>query len=642
MSQRVWPTAMPLDPDSAGLPAELRTLVSQTGAVTPVVLLVAGPAARASGWAARAAVALADAWARGGRRVVLADLSIGDAELDPVLAIAGDEGAVDLFLFGASLAHLRQRPDGRAFEYLPAGVAPAEPGEVLGHPRWRQVIADAFRTGTSLLVYTPAAEPGLGELAGRIASAIVLAEPGDTDAVAAVLPEDAAVLAVLAPEGTTAEPAGGAPPAIEPSAVAEAAEPPAEAEAPWMPEPGPEPAAPEPVEEIAPVEAVAAAEAVVGAEPAAFEDWTADVLASAGEPGPVEESGPAPDQGIAAAPAGDGGEAFAAAAEPEHPVAEAEAWGEAPSRAEGEPASPENAEPAAVERREPERPSDRRLDEGAHPAGEHSHDTFVDAVWARRNAAHGAEPPPAPPVDPVPGREVTEDELLAEPPVAQPAEPPGRRRGAGVIVSMLIGAAVMVGILYAVRWYFFRPEPPAAPARPAVAPPPPRPTSDSLPYSVAIAAYPQYARAVQRTAELAGEQPGITFFVSPVMMAGALRYQVLAGPVADSAGAAILMRRLLDAGIKTGSSQFDVRRTRLAFQLGEFETREAALAKAQQLATQNIPTYVVEVPFTSGPARYRLYAGAFVGGAEADVMRPLLRGAGALDSLVLRVGRSTQ
>ncbi|HET9985506.1 MAG TPA: SPOR domain-containing protein [Longimicrobiales bacterium] len=641
MSLRVWPTAMPLDPDSAGLPAELRTLVSQTGAVTPVVLLVAGPAARASGWAARAAVALAEAWARGGRRVVLADLSIGESELDPGLAIAGDEGAVDLFLFGASLPHLLRRPDGRAFEYLPAGVAPAEPGEVLGHPRWRQVIADAFRTGTSLLVYTPAAEPGLRELAGRIASAIVLAGSGDTDAVAAALPEDAAVLAVLAPEMATAEPAGGPPPAIEPSAAAGAAEPLTEAELASIPGPGSEPAAPEPVEEVEPVDAIAAAEAVVGAEPAGFEDWTADLLASPGESGPVEETGPTADEGTAAAPAA---EAFAAAAEPERLVAEAEASGEAPTRREGEAAPTDSAEPAAVERREPEPPSERRIDEGAHPAGEHSRDLFVDAVWARRNAAHGAEPPPAPPVDPVPGREVTDEELLAEPPVAQPAEPPGRRRGAGVIVSMLIGAAVMLGILYAVRWYFFRPEPPAAPARPAVAPPPapPRPTSDSLPYSVAIAAYPQYARAVQRTTELAAEQPGITFFVSPVMMAGALRYQVLAGPVADSAGAAILMRRLLDAGIKTGSSQFDVRPTRLAFQLGEFETREAAVAKGQQLATQNIPTYVVEVPFTAGPARYRLYAGAFVGAAEADVMRPLLRGAGAPDSLVLRVGRSTQ
>jgi hypothetical protein len=46
------------------------------------------------------------------------------------------------------------------------------------------------------------------------------------------------------------------------------------------------------------------------------------------------------------------------------------------------------------------------------------------------------------------------------------------------------------------------------------------------------------------------------------------------------------------------------------------------------------------VPTPGGPSRWRLYAGAFQGAADANVLRPLLRGAGVPDSLVPRIGRS--
>ncbi|MBX6362247.1 MAG: SPOR domain-containing protein [Gemmatimonadetes bacterium] len=672
MSLRVWPTAMALEPDSAERPSELRALLSQVGAVTPVVLLVAGPAARATGWAARAAVALADDWAQGGRRVVLADLSIGDAELDSVLSIVGDEGAVDLFLFGASLTHLLRRPDGHAFEYLPAGVAPAAATEVLGHPRWRQLIADAFRTGTSLLVYTPASVPGLTGLAGRIASTIVLAPPGDTDAVDAVLPEDAAILAVLAPksavaEGDTADTAAAEPLAAAGAELASSAE---EAErataqdgvavagdAARTEDVGVTAAATRVDEEIGaedadrgaesrrPIEALAAEQAFDAAAAAGVADATgaADVI-------DVE----APTEAEAATDAENaaGAEEATEAAS----VAEAEPAIESEERVEARAAVGVEPSPVRGSAGEPAvggEPSGAggvveavALEPAVRAAGEAAAEAArgeaADAVVAHPDATPGAEPSSPPAGDRVPDPAATGAPPLLKPRLALHQRPPARRR-ARLTAALLVGTAAIVGILFAVRWYVSRPEPAAAPAPPAVTPlPPPEPRTDSLPYSVAIAAYPEYVRAAQRTAELAAEQPDMTFFISPVLVAGTLRYQVLAGPVADSAGAAILMRRLLDAGIKTGASAFDIRSTRLAFALGEFEAREDALARSRQLATKKIPTYVVEVPYTSGPPHYRVYAGAFAGAAEADVMRPLLRGAGVPDSLVLRVGRSTQ
>jgi hypothetical protein len=60
-----------------------------------------------------------------------------------------------------------------------------------------------------------------------------------------------------------------------------------------------------------------------------------------------------------------------------------------------------------------------------------------------------------------------------------------------------------------------------------------------------------------------------------------------------------------------------------------------------ELKGQGVPSYVVEVPYTRGAPRYHVYAGAYAGPSEAALMRDVLRRAGVLDTLVLRVGRIT-
>jgi len=120
-----------------------------------------------------------------------------------------------------------------------------------------------------------------------------------------------------------------------------------------------------------------------------------------------------------------------------------------------------------------------------------------------------------------------------------------------------------------------------------------------------------------------------------------LYYRVLAGPVRDSASAAMLMDTLVAKRHKTGSSDWDIRSTPFTFLLDEFPTREAAEARMNELRELDIPSYIVEMPYTVGPPRYRLYSGAYSGPAEADVMRQLLRNTGLADTLVLRTGRIT-
>ena len=578
MTLRVWPSAVPLDPDARVLPAPLAATLAGAGAVAPVILLVAGAEARERGWAPRAAVALAEVWSRDGLRIVLADLCIGAPALEDLVGEPNDEGLADVFFYGASLRRVIRGSPGRGFGFIPAGMAPTESREVLTHAGWRQIVAHFFRDGAVLLVYVPSDAPGLDALATRLGAVIALAAAADLQTLQAVLPPDAAVLALIEPPVPT-------PPVAEPERVPE-------------PEPAPAPGP----------------ERALAAEPAAE-----DAL-------PWRAPTPAPGTDV-----------------------DAETVVFEPNARAAPPVPAPNREP-------PLPPRDPR-------------DSLVDALWARRKGAQGGQPRVSP-VDLVPGRKVSEEELLAEPPPVAP-EPAGRRRGISLILWLALGAAVALGAVFGVQeylagelpfvdqWLGRGPAPAAAPANARaaapganVAAPVPAPPAalapvdtvdqampDSLPYSVAIAAYPEYAAAVGRAAQLAREQAAVGFFVTPLVHGRAIYYHVMAGPVADSIGAAALMRRLLDAGVKTGSSQWDIVQTRLAFDLGDFSSRGDAVRRGVELAGKNVPTYVVELPLPGAATRWRLYAGAFPGVADANALRPVLRGAGVPDSLVTRIGR---
>jgi cell division protein FtsN len=126
-----------------------------------------------------------------------------------------------------------------------------------------------------------------------------------------------------------------------------------------------------------------------------------------------------------------------------------------------------------------------------------------------------------------------------------------------------------------------------------------------------------------------------------VLVGGEVFYRVLAGPLPDSASAAVALRRLVDSGFKATSNDWDVRTTPLAFFLGRFESRDSAAQRMRQLRIQGVPSYVVDVPYSSGPVRYHLYGGAYSADSEAAVMRDLLKRVGLTDTLMLRLGRGS-
>jgi hypothetical protein len=156
---------------------------------------------------------------------------------------------------------------------------------------------------------------------------------------------------------------------------------------------------------------------------------------------------------------------------------------------------------------------------------------------------------------------------------------------------------------------------------------------------VAVEAHQDFATAVERVQLLRRNEPGIAFYLTPIPNQGVVYYRLLAGPAADTTAAWELMRRLVASRYKTDLDPWSIRPTVWAYQLGDFPTAGAAETRAEELLQARIPTYVVEVEYTSGPPRYRLFAGAYEGPAPAEVMAELLREAGIEARLVRREGK---
>ena len=169
-----------------------------------------------------------------------------------------------------------------------------------------------------------------------------------------------------------------------------------------------------------------------------------------------------------------------------------------------------------------------------------------------------------------------------------------------------------------------------------------QPLESPAPFSIAIEAHPDPSTASARVEHLRGADPSIGFFMAPIVVDSAIYYRVMAGPVADSIAAHALMHRLVQRGHKTDADTWAVRPTTWAFHLGDYDSMSDAAARIESLAQRGIPAYSVEIPFTVGPARHRVYAGAYEATAQAEVMADLLRNAGIDAPLVRRTGRSVE
>jgi hypothetical protein len=157
------------DPSFERLPASVS---GDTAAPGPVLLVFDRGTDR--DWAADAAVALATGWHAAGRRTVLADLCLDDPFLNERIGMPNQEGVVDIFLYGASLARSARAVPGRGFYLISAGTYTPEPGAVLRNPRWDKIVGGFRDNQAALLLFVPSDAPELAALRQWVGEAILL------------------------------------------------------------------------------------------------------------------------------------------------------------------------------------------------------------------------------------------------------------------------------------------------------------------------------------------------------------------------------------------------------------------------------------------------------------------------------------
>ncbi len=155
--------------------------------------------------------------------------------------------------------------------------------------------------------------------------------------------------------------------------------------------------------------------------------------------------------------------------------------------------------------------------------------------------------------------------------------------------------------------------------------------TDSLYYSVQVAAFSAWDRAIEYASSI--EREALTAAVTPIRVGRRIWYRVILGAlntatVADTELKALWRSGLVEAG------QGTILRTPQAFDLGSRESVRLAREEARKLRDRGIPAYGVQT--SSGAAR--ILVGAFESPEQAVVAESLLIAAGLPTTLILRTG----
>lgn len=298
-------------------------------------------------------------------------------------------------------------------------------------------------------------------------------------------------------------------------------------------------------------------------------------------------------------------------------------------------------------------------------------DTPPEEQLSGEPAADGQPPAPAPPTTvtapststPAPPERESAIPLVVIPPPrpaarprpAAPTRPP--RRGSDDQVSgnelTILILLIVLTVLVMAMFILFNRRPPTGTALPLLGaaaemstrsdgPGLPGGQASILAYSVSVKAYPTFASARELIEAESRRNPGTEFFISPEAIQGVVYYRVLAGLTADTMRANELRDALMDSGAievsDAGGSWSFLHSAPLAFDLGDFASKEEALAYASSLADLEIPAYATAIPHADGSSGWRLYAGAYRDAASAEWMRRALEEVGVPGALVSRTG----
>jgi hypothetical protein len=253
------------DPSFERLPGPV---AGETAGPGPVLLLFDRAADR--DWAADAAVSLATGWHAAGRRTVLADLCLEDPFLNDRIGMPNQDGVVDIFLYGASLARSARAVPGRGFYLISSGTYTPDPGAVLRNPRWDKIVAGFRDNNAALLLFVPSDAPELPTLRRFVSEAILLGGSEGASPLPAALADPFAVRAWLTPPRRDG---AATAPAARPTSPADRFPEP-EPVSPWNAPPGTRAELAGAAEPVAPAAAVAGTAIPAQAIPVPDPEWT--------------------------------------------------------------------------------------------------------------------------------------------------------------------------------------------------------------------------------------------------------------------------------------------------------------------------------------------------------------------------------
>lgn len=170
-----------------------------------------------------------------------------------------------------------------------------------------------------------------------------------------------------------------------------------------------------------------------------------------------------------------------------------------------------------------------------------------------------------------------------------------------------------------------------AAAAPAAPPPEPDP-GDSLFYSVQVAAFNTWDRALEYATSL--ETGRLAAAITPIRIGGGVWYRVLLGALPTAAEAEAVLQGLWRDGLVAGG-EGAILRTPEAFDLGTRESSDAARAEADRLRALGVPAYSLDAP---GGGRARIFVGAFETPDQTAVVESLMTVAGVTATLMTRTG----
>jgi len=105
--------------------------------------------------------------------------------------------------------------------------------------------------------------------------------------------------------------------------------------------------------------------------------------------------------------------------------------------------------------------------------------------------------------------------------------------------------------------------------------------------------------------------PNLLFFVTPLEVAGVLQFALYVGPAFSAVEADALKEPVAVVMDRLDPNDWSVRDAPYAFYFGEYDTPANAQGRIQALAGASIPAYALQVAYSDGTARVRVYGGAF-------------------------------